>query len=484
MSKHLRCSCYVTVVVVALAGTLIAQDETKKDDSSSPPKSTETQELPLKLSDELKTLIDQEVKRRVQEALEAALQDKPPQQPVTPAQIEELNRKVDEVIEANKKVRPSEFNPAIGLVGETIFSYRNRDSSQTPQGGSNQPGGFDVFQRSVELNIAAAVDPFFRGYAVLNASADAKTGEALVDVEEAALVSTSLPLNLTLQAGRFFAEIGRLEYIHDHELPFVNRPLPLEQYVGGESRTDGIQLNWLVPVDHYISITAGLGDGMGGDVAPSDPGGLVPFGKRGPNALTFWGRASTYFDLTDDWQLETGISGLLGPREKGRGDDVVLENGAIAEEIYRSLLIWDLKVAYVPLQNNQFSGLTFGMELLFSSNRYRNDPDIAPDSGDESGDTSVSSVGSYAYVTYKWDRQWSGGVLWEYVEDIANNHEKTAAYSAYITWATSHWNQIRLQFTRTEENRVAREAGLKDDNAIYIQWAWIIGAHSHGWTQR
>jgi len=27
-------------------------------------------------------------------------------------------------------------------------------------------------------------------------------------------------------------------------------------------------------------------------------------------------------------------------------------------------------------------------------------------------------------------------------------------------------------------------SGLKPDDAIYLQWAWIIGAHSHGWTQR
>ena len=70
--------------------------------------------------------------------------------------------------------------------------------------------------------------------------------------------TTSLPANLTLTAGRFFGEFGRLAYIHDHELPFVNRPLALDQYIGGESRSDGAQVNWLVPVEHYISLTAGV----------------------------------------------------------------------------------------------------------------------------------------------------------------------------------------------------------------------------------
>jgi len=46
--------------------------------------------------------------------------------PKTTEEMEELNRKVDSVIEAQKKVRPGEFNPAIGLVGETIFSFARK----------------------------------------------------------------------------------------------------------------------------------------------------------------------------------------------------------------------------------------------------------------------------------------------------------------------------------------------------------------------
>ena len=69
----------------------------------------------------------------------------------------------------------SEFNPSIGVVGETLFSYRTRGSSDT---GSDRPGGFDVFQRSVELNLAASVDPFATGYAVINASDDFTKDEA------------------------------------------------------------------------------------------------------------------------------------------------------------------------------------------------------------------------------------------------------------------------------------------------------------------
>ncbi len=215
-------------------------------------------------------------------------------------QVKELDEKVNEVVEAQKKNILSVFNPAIGLVGETVLSYRSQGKKET---GSDRPGGYDIFQRSVELNVAASVDPFARGYAVINASADPVTGEATATVEEAAIQTTSLPWNLTLKAGRFFGEFGRLSYIHDHELPFVNRPLALDQYIGGESKTDGVQINFLLPIPHYVSLTAGVGDQFGD--TPNNVGDFRHFRE-----LNFWGRASTYFDLTPDVSLETGVSGL------------------------------------------------------------------------------------------------------------------------------------------------------------------------------
>jgi len=236
-------------------------------------------------------------------------------------QLKQLNEKVDQVVEAQKKVRPGEFNPSIGLVGETVFSYRTKGSDQI---GSERPGGFDVFQRSIELDIAASVDPFAKAYAVFNATADSATGEATAAVEEAALQTTSLPWNLELKAGRFFGEFGRLGYIHDHELPFVNRPLALDQYMGGETKTDGLQLNWLLPTPHYVSLTVGLGDQFGDD--PNNPGAFRHF-----NEVNYWGRLSTYFDLTPNWQLEGGVSGLWNPKAEDRGGvDALVGPGGIA----------------------------------------------------------------------------------------------------------------------------------------------------------
>ena len=384
-------------------------------------------------------------------------------------QVEELKEQVNQVVEAQKKNVLSVFNPAIGLVGETIFSYRSQGKKETV---SDRPGGFDIFQRSVELNVAASVDPFARGYAVINASADPITGEASATVEEAAIQTTSLPWNLTLKAGRFFGEFGRLSYIHDHELPFVNRPLALDRYVGGESKTDGVQVNYLLPIPHYVSLTAGVGDQFGD--TPNNVGNFRHF-----NGLNFWGRSSTYFDLTPDISLETGVSGLYNPKTEGRGDPLIQPDGSIFTERRRFLLGGDLVLRYQPLRNNQFRSLTWGTELLYSDNNYLVKPHGKPASAEF--DRSVGSFGLYSYLAYKFHRQWTAGFLFESVENPQDNHAQTFAYSPYITWALSHWNQLRLQYTHTANNATT---GLRDDDAIYLQWSWIIGSHSHGWQER
>jgi hypothetical protein len=386
--------------------------------------------------------------------------------------VRDLNEKVDRVLEAQRKVMPSEFNPAIGIVGETVFSYRSRNNEET---GSERPGGWDIFQRSVELNASASVDPFATAYVVINASADAETGEADLGVEEAALETDSLPWNLSLKAGRFFGEFGRLAYIHGHELPFVNRPLALDRYIGGESKTDGLQINWLVPIAHYVSLTLGAGNQFGGDAPPNNVGGF-----RHGSGLNYWGRLSTYFDLTPDISLEPGVSFLWNPSTIDRGGPLVQPDGNAFTERERRLFGADLVLSYKPLRDNQFKSLVWGTEVLYSDNCY----DVSDPSGGALGGRSVGSLGLYSYVTYRFHRQWSTGFLFDYVEDATNHHARTCAYSPYITWALSHWNQLRLQYTYTDPSGAAEAAGLASGNAVYLQWAWIIGSHSHGWQQR
>src|SRR5262245_35272939 len=91
-------------------------------------------------------------------------------------------------------------------------------TSTSPDVESLQSGGHDPSQRgftaqNVEMVLEGAVDPYFlgQGNVVLQIGPD---GETNVELEEAYLVSTSLPANLQVKAGMYFTEFGRLNAQH------------------------------------------------------------------------------------------------------------------------------------------------------------------------------------------------------------------------------------------------------------------------------
>jgi uncharacterized coiled-coil protein SlyX len=383
----------------------------------------------------------------------------------TAEDVAALERRVDLLTERSKQTPLSIFNPAIGFVGETIFGYNSRANTAT---GFERPGGWDAYLRSAELNLEASVDPFVRGYAVINASADAATGDASVAVEEVAVVTRSLPWNLTAQVGRFFGEFGRLSSFHEHDLPFVLRPLGLENFVFGESQTDGFQVNWLAPTRHYVSLTAGTGLKFGD--LQSDSGGF-----RSGDELNYWSRASTYFDLTPNLNLELGVSGLWAPRQ-----DLALDQQATVNQRERQLAGVDLTVRYQPLAASLHRGLEWGTEYLFGRGHYEFDPDGAPGTGDEFARWN-NAHGLYSYAAWKFNRDWSAGFLFDWTQAVEDRSAATYRYSPYVTWRPSEFQLVRLQYSHTRPNP---HTGYLNDHAVYVQWSWIIGSHSHGFRQR
>ena len=69
------------------------------------------------------------------------------------------------------------------------------------------------------------------------------------NVEEGYITFTSLPAGLLLKVGKMRAEFGRLNTIHNHALPFIDRPLATNNLVGGEDGIDdaGISLSRFLP---------------------------------------------------------------------------------------------------------------------------------------------------------------------------------------------------------------------------------------------
>ena len=395
--------------------------------------------------------------------------------------VEDLEKRVSELSDELKKDRGGKVSAALGFVGEGLFSYASKGSDKT---GSGRPGGADFFLRSAELSLEASVDPFAKAYLVANATDD-NTGEAALGVEEAALVLNSLPLNLSLRAGRFFGEFGRLSYRHEHDLPFVNRPLALENFVGGESKTDGLEVSYLFPFDHYLNLTLGVGNQFGD--AQNTPGSFRNF-----NELDFWGRLSTTFDFGQSWSLDLGASGLLADKGEGRGGALVQPDASTLTERRRQLAGLDLTLRYHPPGKDY--GFEWGSELLYNSGSFDFDPDGSLDPANPTGTAGfpaptgdefrggITSRGVYSYAAWKIDRRWSAGFLYDWVQSVSNLKWDNERYSPYLTYKPSEFQMWRLQYSRNV--RGSAVSGQQDDHALFLQWTFILGKHSHGFRAR
>jgi hypothetical protein len=382
---------------------------------------------------------------------------------------EQVMRNLQPSLTAANKTFPSQFNPAIGLILDNAFSYKEHER-----------GNFEF--RAAEVGISANVDPFVRGYAILTGSPDG------FNVEEAAIVTTSLPYNLTLKGGRFFADFGRLSKFHDHDLPFVNRPLALDNFVQGESQADGVEASVLVPIPQYLTLTAGAYNKLGAGNDRADNTKSRDFSK-----FTYLGRAATFFTLNDANSVDLGTSYAYTP-------EVEMDNGA-----ERHLAGVDLTYRYTPLSQAGYRGFIWGTEALYNQEDrpVGGFPTAASTAllgatplgfgGRGTGPAPVlaaatdpmaplvfkrrDAVGLYSYVEARLTRRFYPGFLFDYAQDIDHVAGDTLAYSPYLTVWLSEFQRLRLQYTRLEEpgNR---------ENQFFLQWTVILGSHVHGFRDR
>jgi hypothetical protein len=358
--------------------------------------------------------------------------------------VDEVIRQIQPSLSAANRTFPSQFNPAIGLFIDMAFSWEEN-------------GGSDFDFRSAELGLSASVDPFARGYAILNGT------ENGFEVEEAAVVTTSLPYSLTVKGGRFFADFGRLSKFHDHDLPFVNRPHVLDTFVGGEGQADGAEVSWLAPIEQYLSLTAGAYDKIGADNDRVD--GNVP---RDLGRFTFLVRPATYFAVTDASGIDLGASYAATPRVDSPTVDGA---GTISDEEARHLVGADVTYRYTPLGEAQYRGLVIGTELLLNSEeRDVGDPG-APDFRRR------NAWGLYSYVELKATRRYNPGFLFDWSQDLGRDEGDTTAYSPYLTVWLSEFQRLRLQYTYLDQPG-------NHESQVFFQWTAILGSHVHGFRDR
>jgi hypothetical protein len=382
------------------------------------------------------------------ESLKALVRDMQQQLQKALSRIEQLEKergadaaRVGQVEKSVKAVQsaPSVLNPAIGMVIDAVAEHRAKT-------------GGDFNFRTAELGLAASIDPFARAYAFIGAKKDE------VELEEATIVTTSLPWNLTARAGRLFADFGRLPKFHADSLPFVNFPLSLERMAGGESKADGLELNYLFPTPFFLRGTIGGYNKIGEENERLDD-----TKSRAWSRFTYLGRLQTYFDLTDHQSVELGTSLAYTPSIRIPGDP---HGGS------RSLTGLDLTYRYQPLGATLYQGFTLGGELFGNSERVER----------ASGFRRMFALAGYAYGEVKINREWSAGFLFDHAPSISSPGKKTIGYSPFLTWNLSEFNRLRFQYSFLDDK--VREEKAEQGHQFFLQWTTFLGSHAHGFRTR
>ena len=94
-----------------------------------------------------------------------------------------------------------------------------------------------------EVGFQEVIDPYARADFFLT------FGEHGVDLEEGYLTFTSLPAGLQIKVGKMRAAFGKVNTLHNHVLPWIDRPLVNQNLTGGEDGINdaGLSLSRILP---------------------------------------------------------------------------------------------------------------------------------------------------------------------------------------------------------------------------------------------
>ncbi len=332
--------------------------------------------------------------------------------------------------------------------------------------------GFSL--RNAEIAVDGAVDPYFKGFGNIVLKLDKNNGTE-IELEEAYLLTTTLPANLQVKAGQFFANFGRQNSQHPHQWAFVDAPIILTRAFGPDGlRNIGGQVSWLAPTPFYSEASLGILDSQGGTAFtfrnPGEPdaSGIDRFhGRatldrtlRGPGDLLFVPRLSTSFDLSDSQTLLLGASAAFGPNDTGSDRHT---------QVYGADIYWKWKPANA---HAGFPFVSWQTEGIFQ--RY----EAGADPGAGLPAETLQDYGFYSQLLWGFKPRWVAGLRGEFAtgndgafdsQDVFRG-ERTRV-SPNITFYPSEFSKIRLQYNYDHGQFFG------DEHSIWLQMEFLLGAH-------
>jgi hypothetical protein len=362
----------------------------------------------------------------------------------------------------------------ISLDSLFVLAYSSAADLYNIEVGDHDPQQRGFNARNTELALDGAVDPYFEGFANIVFLLD-NDNETQVELEEAFMQTTSLPYNLQLKAGQFFADFGRLNPTHPHTWEFVDTPLVNGLFLGPDGlRGVGAQGSWTLPLPWYSQLVFASQNGRGETgFSFRNPGDNGMFfdrittdrEARGLQDFVWIPRFENSFNLSDTQTVLAGVSGAFGSNETGANSRT---------QIYGADLLYKWKSAHAE---GGFPFVKWQTEFMYR--RFQ-----AGHGADDSFPVAETfhDWGLYSQVLWGFKKGWVAGIRGDYVhmqdsmftDDL--DRQSRWRLSANLTWYPTEFSKIRLQYNQDflEENFFLSGRQVE---SVFLQWEFILGAH-------
>ena len=328
------------------------------------------------------------------------------------------------------------LNPDISVIGDFIGAAGGNPSLPLA---TLQP--FPSLQmHESELGLQAIIDPYARGDFFLS------FGEEGVNLEEGYITFTALPGNFVAKVGKMRSAFGKVNTLHNHVLPWIDRPLVTTNLVGGEDGIDDAG----VSVERILPAPKGLFLDLTGQVFRGDAGDVFRASNRSDVSTVDHLRA--YKDITESTNLDIGFS-----YSRGHSADKVGSIIPLTGDFITNLYGVDATVRWKPLRRSIYHSFVGRGELIWSQ---RQQP------GAEQ-----RAFGFYTSGEYQLGRRWFLGGRYDRSDRAEFANLTDTGGSVLLTYWPSEFSQIRGQyrFTRYAENIGAHE--------LLMQVIFSLGAH-------
>ncbi|RYX98930.1 hypothetical protein EON78_04225, partial [bacterium] len=279
-----------------------------------------------------------------------------------------------------------------------------------------------------------------------------------VGIEEAFVIFHKLPAQLQFKTGIFRVNFAKINQYHDHEWSFADPPLISTLFLGSDGvHNVGAELNWQPPTPFFTEFTLSAMHNAVGNFDMTIPG-LVDFVKGGTDYRDFsiYSRGVTYFDISDDSNIEFGISGAVG-RNKSNGIDKDTPNPnniSLNSNDLTTLGGLDMTFTYKPAPFAPYVRWT--TEFMFAN---RTNPLVARldrtqrGAGKTLDDQIARTVlpsdivgGLYSELDYRFDYNWGAGARLDFVGLPAGNEDTQIRTTADIRYYLNPVSRINLQY--------------------------------------